>query len=122
MRKVMLLAALVALFVMMLASAAFAVNKQCENVRCNGTDKKDTLYERGGNTAKDRIYGLEGNDTIDANTFGKDEDRLYGGKGKDTLSASDGDTLDVLKGGRGSDKCFGDEGDVFSSCEQVNGV
>lgn len=122
MRKLMLLAATVALLVVMFATAAYAVNKQCSNVRCDGTDKRDTLYERGGNGAKDRIYGLDGNDLVDANTFAKDIDQLYGGRGKDSVSAADGDTSDVLKGGRGFDRCFGDDGDTFNSCEEINGT
>ena len=122
MRKVTMMVALVALMVALFATAALAVNKQCTNLRCEGTNNRDTLIERGGDGVSDNIYGLQRNDLLDATRFTDDTDNLYGGPGNDTLDARDGDGDDTLNGGKGTDSCFGDAGDTFSGCEFINGV
>ncbi len=119
MRKVTMMVALVALMVALFATAALAVNKQCTNLRCEGTNNRDTLYERGGNGTPDNIFGLRGPDRLVATAFTNDEDNLYGNTGDDRLLADDGDALDTLDGGRGNDYCSGDAGDTFVSCETV---
>jgi Ca2+-binding RTX toxin-like protein len=120
MRKVTMMVALVALMVALFATAAYAVNKQCTNLRCEGTDNRDTLIERGGDGVSDNIYGLQRNDRLDATRFTDDADNLYGNTGNDTLDATDGDGLDTLNGGKGTDTCYGDTGDEFVSCEVIN--
>jgi hypothetical protein len=122
MRKVTMMVALVALMVALFATAALAVNKQCTNLRCEGTNNRDTLIERGGDGVPDNISGLQRNDRIDASRFGADEDDLFGNSGNDTLDARDFDGDDTLNGGKGTDSCFGNAGDTFSGCEFINGV
>ena len=51
-----------------------------------------------GNSGEDRLYGGEGNDTING---GKDKDELYGEEGDDILVSSTND--DKLYGGSGCD-------------------
>jgi hypothetical protein len=86
---------------------------------CSGTDARDTLYERGGRSVPDTIYGLQGRDRIFANLFGGDRDLLYGNRGDDNLNAQDGDGRDELYGGQGDDVCYVDEGDSYRGCEEV---
>ena len=119
MRKVTMMVALVALMMALFATAAYAVNKQCTNLRCEGTNNRDTLIERGGDGVSDNIYGLQRNDLLDATRFKDDTDNLYGNPGNDTLDATDGDDLDTLNGGKGTDTCYGDVGDTFVSCETI---
>lgn len=64
--------------------------------------------------ADDRIYGRNGNDTLDG---GGGEDRLFGGNGNDSLAGGYGDDAlfggagnDSLDGGRGSDLLMGGDG------------
>jgi hypothetical protein len=100
----------------MAAGVAVAVNKQCNDIPCRGTDKNDELHERVGNHKKDRILGLEGDDLLDANNYRKDRDRLEGGRNGDRLLTNDNDGRDAARGGRGHDVCIIDERDAASSC------
>jgi RTX calcium-binding nonapeptide repeat (4 copies) len=122
MRKIAILVGAVALLTMLVAGAAFAVNKQCSAKPCFGTNQEDTLFERGGNGVGDEIYGRKGPDRIFATSFTNDVDYLDGGRGNDRLDARDGDGRDTLNGGPGLDRCFGDPGDEFIQCEFINGV
>jgi Ca2+-binding RTX toxin-like protein len=70
-----------------------------------GTNVSDVLY--GYTDVGNRIFGLEGNDTLTGNT-GNDylsgdagDDLLYGQSGDDTLNGGSGN--DTLKGGTGND-------------------
>lgn len=124
MRKFVLVAACVALLVAVLAPAAVAVNKQCSNNPCFGTQEADTLYERGGDGVSDRIYGNPENDRIFANTFGNDIDVLFGGLNRDRLNVDDGDRRDTVFGENGFDTCFVDSAsEVGGGCNSlfVNG-
>ncbi len=63
----------------------------------------------------DLIYGLGGNDTINA---GNGDDEVYGGEGNDSIAGSAGkDTVygdagnDIVRGGDGADTVYGGEGD-----------
>src|SRR5215212_6733420 len=112
MRKIAILVGAVALLTMLVAGAAFAVNKQCSAKPCFGTNQEDTLYERGGNGVGDEIYGRKGPDRIFATSFTNDTDVLYGGRGNDRLDTRDGDGLDEAWGGPGLDRCWVDPGDV----------
>jgi hypothetical protein len=120
MKRVMMMAAVVALMVAMFAPVALAVDRQCSDNPCIGTSKGDRLFERGGNGVTDNIYGKPGNDRLIATSFTNDRDNLYGGRGDDKLNATDGDALDTLDGGGGTDVCFGDTGDTYISCESIN--
>lgn len=100
----------------MAAGVAVAVEKNCNDIPCYGTDNEDILHERDG-TVKDAIYGFKAHDILDANNFSRDRDRLFGGDNGDKLLANDRDGRDVLRGGRGHDRCFGDPGDRFVNCE-----
>jgi hypothetical protein len=95
--------------------AAIEREKDCNNNPCYGTDENDLLHEREG-SVQDRIYGLQGNDTIDANNFTNDGDLASGGKGRDTLWLNDGDAQDRARGGGGRDVCYVDPGDTSRSC------
>ena len=55
---------------MLLATVALAANFQCSDRRCYGTALNDINYERGGNGVGDTIYGLGGDDRINASSFG----------------------------------------------------
>lgn len=122
MRKIAILVGAVALLTMLFAGVALAVNKQCSNKPCNGTNNADTLFERGGNGVSDEIYGHAGADRIYATSFTNDRDILFGNRGDDRLDAEDGDGRDELYGGPGFDRCFGDPGDLYRGCEVINGV
>ena len=89
-----------------------------------GTSSNETLY--GFNSSDDELYGLDGNDTLDA---GSGDDLLVGGNGNDTLKGDDGDDFlqgdagddtlygyndsDTLSGGAGSDILYGGNGDDY---------
>ena len=83
----------------LMAPAALAVDKQCTFRPCQGTDERDTLYERGGDGVRDTIRGREARDLIFADLFGADRDVLYGGPGFDV--------------------CYVDESDGHRGCEEV---
>ena len=119
MRRIVMVAALVGLLVALFAAAALAVNKQCSNYPCWGTNARDTLYERGGNGVPDYIIGRRYGDFINANAFTADRDVLDGQRGNDRLRAQDGDGRDDLYGGPGYDVCYIDEGDRFAGCDKV---
>jgi hypothetical protein len=104
------------LLVTVAAGIAFAVEKNCNSIPCEGTNNEDILHERDG-TVKDAMYGFEAHDILDANNFSRDRDRLFGGDHGDKLLANDRDGRDVLRGGMGRDRCFGDPGDRFVNCE-----
>jgi hypothetical protein len=118
-KRIVLMVTVASLLAGVLAPVALAVDQQCTFRPCGGTDSADTLYERGGRSVPDTIYGLRGNDRIRANLFGADRDVLYGGRGNDRLNAQDGDGRDRLYGGLGDDACYVDEGDFYRSCEEV---
>jgi Ca2+-binding RTX toxin-like protein len=120
MRKMATLVGMVALMIMVLAPVAMAVNKQCTNNPCWGTNYRDTLYERGGRGVPDNIIGRRYGDLINANAFTADRDVLEGQRGDDRLKAQDGDGRDFLYGGPGFDICYLDEGDPYVSCEVVD--
>jgi hypothetical protein len=77
----------------------------------------DTLFERIGNRQRDRIFGFDRNDVINANTFDRDRDTLRGDAGRDKLLTNDTDNRDVANGGRGRDTCYVSRGDATRSCE-----
>ena len=116
MRRLMMMLGLAMLLVTVAAGIAFAVEKNCNSIPCEGTTNEDILHERDG-TVKDAIYGFEAHDILDANNFSRDRDRLFGGDQGDKLLANDRDGRDVLRGGAGRDRCFGDPGDRFVNCE-----
>jgi hypothetical protein len=117
--------AVVGLFVLMFAAAALAVNKQCINMPCFGTDGDDTLIERAGDTINDRIYSKPGNDLVRAEIFTNDHDIIFGGMGRDRLNVDDGDERDEVYAERGFDRCYVDARvEAENSCNAlwVNGV
>jgi hypothetical protein len=115
MRRLAMMLGTVMLIAVMAAGVALAVERNCSNIPCEGTDNEDILHERDGNV-KDAIYGFEAHDILDANNFSRDRDRLYGGDNGDKLLANDRDGRDALRGGMGRDRCFGDRGDRFVNC------
>ncbi len=124
MRKVAMAAATVTVLVLVAATAVYAVNKHCTSKPCRGTNLADILYERNGDGVPDAIYGLQGNDRLNAATFENDADKLYGGPDNDHLNTVDTDGNDNLDGGRGFDTCNGELGadfaDVAVNCEAGN--
>ena len=118
MGRLVMMLGLVMLGVLVAAGAAVAVNKICSNnLPCEGTDNNDTLFERIGNRQRDRIFGFDRNDVINANTFDRDRDTLRGDAGRDKLLTNDTDNRDVANGGRGRDTCYVSRGDATRSCE-----
>ena len=118
MGRLVMMLGLVMLGVLVAAGAAVAVNKICgNNLPCEGTDNNDTLFERIGNRQRDRIFGFDRNDVINANTFDRDRDTLRGDAGRDKLLTNDTDNRDVANGGRGRDTCYVGTGDATRSCE-----
>ena len=124
MRRVVMVLSLGMLLAFVMAGAALAAErfnvKNCgpNALPCVGTNGDDLIHERQG-TVKDRIYGLDGHDILDANNFGSDRDVLYGGAQGDKLLANDGDGRDVVRGGGGRDRCFVDNGDRTVGCNVV---
>jgi Ca2+-binding RTX toxin-like protein len=72
-----------------------------------------------GNRRRNRLEGLDGNDTLDG---GDSRDTLIGGDGDDSLSG--GDNRDILIGGNGDDNLTGGDSQdtfVFATDEPFNG-
>jgi Ca2+-binding RTX toxin-like protein len=116
MRRIMIIAALVALLAAMYSTGAFAKI-------ITGNTNNDNLVESPGD---DTMKGFAGNDSLDAQIWGgytgkDDRDILRGGRHSDALIAFDEDNLDVYRGGKGKyDKCIGDVGDFYGGgCEIV---
>jgi Ca2+-binding RTX toxin-like protein len=68
-----------------------------------GTSGGDTV--NGFSDQSNYLYGLDGNDTLNAGGMG---DQLYGGTGDDTLNGGNGN--DLLDGGTGTDTMKGGQG------------
>ena len=119
MRRTTILVAVVAPMVALFASAAYAAA-----TAVYGTNGDDYMVNESSGFADDRIYALDGDDTINAvvvwNPAKSDTDKLFGGKGDDILAADDGDGADLLNGGPGYDKCYGTPGDRFAACELIS--
>ena len=120
MRRIALVLGLAMLLAMVAAGVAVAITKTCgDTLPCNGTNDDDVLYERIGANKHDRIFGFDGHDVIDANTFNADRDVLLGGNQGDKLLTNDTDGRDRANGGRGRDVCYVSQGDATRSCEVV---
>lgn len=120
MRRPVMMFGMGILLVFVAAGVAMAVTKTCGNkLPCKGTDNDDVLYERIGDN-EDRIFGFDGRDVIDANTFTRDRDILHGGSQSDRLLTNDTDGRDVAHGGRGRDTCWVNPGDGTRNCQQVH--
>ena len=115
MRRLVLVAGIVMLMAVLATGVALAVDRDCNDVPCKGTDNEDILHERNG-TVNDRILAYGDHDIIDMNNFSRDRDVGKGDGGPDKLLANDRDGRDVLRGGKGRDRCYGDPGDRFVSC------
>jgi Ca2+-binding RTX toxin-like protein len=118
-RRIMIIAALMALLAVMYATGAFAKV-------ITGDTNNDYLVESPGD---DTMKGFAGNDILNAETWGgytgrADRDILRGGRHSDALIAFDEDNLDVYRGGKGRyDRCTGDVGDTYGGgCEIVRKV
>ena len=106
MRKIIVLAAMLAL-VLVAAAPAFAqlVNGDAGINNLLGTDSSDIMYGKGGDDTmsggnnRDKMYGNGGNDIIN------------GDEGKDVLRGGSGD--DRITGGNGQDEIFSGSGDDF---------
>ncbi len=71
-----------------------------------GTSENDTLNSSAEGTSDERLYGHEGDDTING---GDGNDLIRGGAGDDTLNGGDGN--DILIDGNGADTFSGGAGD-----------
>ena len=119
MRRLAIVSGMGMLLVLLAAGLAVAVTKTCgNNLPCEGTNNDDVLDERTG-SEHDRIFGFDGRDVIDANTFNRDRDVVHGGDGRDRLLTNDTDGRDRAHGGRGRDICYVSRGDATRSCEVV---
>jgi hypothetical protein len=125
MRNVTMLLGVAVIMTMLFASVALAVEKQCINRPCNGTDGNDKLFERSGDGVNDTISGQAGRDVMRADAYTQDTDLLYGNRGNDRLNANDNgqlpeDTIDTVYGGKGFDICIVDaRSEVGGGCEDV---
>jgi T1SS-143 domain-containing protein len=87
-----------------------------------GTSANDTLNSSVAGTSDERLYGHEGDDTING---GDGNDLIRGGAGNDTLNGGDGN--DILIDGNGADTFDGGTGDDWivisdtSSFVSING-
>jgi hypothetical protein len=119
MRKIGMLAGLVALMSVLFTSVALAlVHHQCSGRPCIGTRHADVLVERPGNRVRDAIYGRGRGDILRAQEHKRDRDRLYGNSGSDRLNVRDGDNKDTVKGGPGHDVCIADYNtEIRRGCE-----
>jgi hypothetical protein len=88
------------------------------NVPCYGTAQNDLLHQRDG-SVNDFIFGLDGEDHIDAKNVRNYLDAVYGGKKRGVLLFNDGDGADRARRGRGADVCYVDPGDSSSSCPRA---
>ncbi|EBA12653.1 calcium-binding protein [Roseobacter sp. CCS2] len=69
--------------------------------RLEGTNDNDTgIAEINGSRVRDNLYGLLGNDVLDA---GSGDDWLYGGKDNDTLYGDSGNDTYIYEEGDGND-------------------
>ena len=84
-----------------------------------GHPSADVLKERVGDGKRDVIYGLRGNDRLNASRYGADTDNLDGGRGNDRLNVLDGDFRDRAVGGPSTDDfCLvDDDAELSPSCE-----
>jgi hypothetical protein len=123
MRNVTTLVGVAAIMTLLFASVALAVEKQCINRPCNGTNGNDKLFERSGDGVSDTIYGRAGRDVVRADAYTQDTDLLYGNRGNDRLNANGQlpeDTIDTVYGGKGFDICIVDaRSEVGGGCEDV---
>ena len=118
MRKMAMSLGLIIVLLIVAAGVALAATRVCNDVPCRGTDNDDELYEREGNRERDRIFGLDGEDVIQAATYRRDRDVIEGGRKDDRLLTNDGDGRDTARGDRGKDVCYVDPGDATSSCDR----
>ena len=100
MRKLLLMAALVAMLTMLVASAAFAVIKigGPGDDTIYGTLRHDTLVGRGGD---DRIFAFAGTDDVFG---GRGDDRISAGRGEDFIRGFTGDDILIVGGDKDSDE------------------
>ena len=125
MKRIVFVVTVALLMVVAAAGVALAVTKTCTSVPCKGTSAADVLRERIGEGKRDVIYGLRGDDRLDAGgslrSGPAETDLLYGGRGNDRVFAVDEDLRDKAYGGPGKhDRCLVDgfrEG--TPSCEDV---
>lgn len=127
MRKVVMLAAMMAIILALAAGVASARTFVCDDNPCEGTNRADTIGEQNG-SVPDTIRGLGGNDRLNAGRFGNDRDDVLGQRGNDRLNVADGDTRDNANCGAGNndvaivdvkenDDSFGLDG--VSNCEDI---
>lgn len=115
-----MLLGLTAMLLVTAVGVAAAVEKICDDKPCRGSENNDRLEERTGDRNDDRIFGLDGEDLIDAGEYDRDRDVLEGGKRDDRLLTDDGDGQDTARGDRGSDRCVADPGDRVISCRRIS--
>ena len=98
-----------------LASVSYKLADNIEKLTLTGSSDSygygnDLANVLTGNVGANRLYGVEGNDTISG---GAGDDLLYGGIGTDTLKGGDGN--DWVEGGADRDVLYGNAGaDTFA--------
>ena len=102
MKKILMLASLLALTLVGVAIAASGTATTGDD-NIKGTDANDVINALAGN---DKVSGRDGNDILDGDLG---NDRVKGDAGDDEVKGGEGD--DRLKGGKGDDKLDGDAGD-----------
>jgi hypothetical protein len=115
-----------ALLLVLVAGVAMARTFQCGKFAypCTGTNQDDVISERQGNSVRDDISALAGDDVVRAQLYGRDNDIVNGDQDNDLIRANDNDDRDAIDCGEGNrDVAIVDEGDVvnFSNCERVRG-
>jgi hypothetical protein len=79
------------------------------------------LLERRGTGTPDYIVGKGGRDDIYAGSYSRDRDKVYGNNGNDTLNVLDGDSRDRAVGGAGRrDNCIVDDrSEAAGGCNHI---
>jgi Ca2+-binding RTX toxin-like protein len=92
-RRATLAFALMGVVLLLLAGTALARNISCNDNRCVGTNRSDTMR---GTNARDNMAGRGGND------------EMFGGGNNDTMRGGDG--ADRMRGESGRDRIYGNSG------------
>jgi len=122
MRKLVLVATLVAVLVPFFAAVALGQDQiiRCKAAPCYGSGNDDKIYEIPKNGAFDKIIMKGGHDLVLANGYTNDTDIVKGGTGWDKINVHDGDMRDTASGGTGGDWCIVDaRREATASCGRV---
>ena len=126
MRRIAVLAAVVAAFLTLGAGVAIAIPGaqgsviHCNDIPCIAEGDDDLVFERIGNGVRDNIVLKGGDDQVRAGRYGNDRDLIRGGSGFDKIFVDDGDRRDKVFAGSGRSLCYVDaRSEVRGGCARV---